>query len=304
MNDSTSAELQPGLILRGPRPRLADFRLAVFDMDSTLIAIECIDEIAALAGKGEQVAAITEAAMRGEITDFRESLSRRLALLEGQPESLLQRVLSERLRFMPGARELCAALKAAGLRLALVSGGFTFFSDYVARELGMDAVRANQLELRDGRLTGRVTLQDWGDVVDGAEKRRFLLAQGPGLPYALRPGARALIIAPGGGIDIARALASGSTDVVAVESNSIIANTIMRDEFADASRRIYQRPEVHVVTGDPRNFVRGTTRRFEVVQATQLGTSAATAAPGALSFAENNLLTVDAFREYLRGIKL
>ena len=165
------------LITQGITPplHLSDFRFAAFDMDSTLIAIECIDEIAALAGVGAQVAAITEAAMRGEISDFRESLSRRLALLAGQPESLLDRVLSERLRFNPGARELCAALKGAGLKLGLVSGGFTHFTRHVAAELGMDFVRANELEVVDGRLTGRVRLQAWGDVVDSAEKRRFLL---------------------------------------------------------------------------------------------------------------------------------
>ena len=172
-----AVELSPGLLLRGERRRLAEFRLAVFDMDSTLIAIECIDEIAQLAGQGEAVAAITEAAMRGEISDFRESLARRLALLAGQPEALLQRVLDERLRFNPGARELCAALKAAGLRLALVSGGFSFFTRYVAEQLGMDAVRANALEIEAGRLSGRVLMQDWGDVVDGAEKQRFLREQ-------------------------------------------------------------------------------------------------------------------------------
>lgn len=109
-----------------PPLRLADFKLAAFDMDSTLIGIECIDEIAALADKGQQVAAITEAAMRGEITDFRDSLQRRLAILAGVPAAVLDRVLAERLRFNPGARELCAALKAAGLKLVLVSGGFTF----------------------------------------------------------------------------------------------------------------------------------------------------------------------------------
>lgn len=172
-------EIATGLILYRATDaaplRLADFRFAAFDMDSTLIAIECIDEIAALAGVGEQVAAVTEAAMRGEITDFRESLSRRLALLAGQPESLLDRVLRERLRFNPGARELCAALKAAGLTLGLVSGGFTHFTRFVAAELGMDVVRANELEVVDGHLTGRVLMQPWGDVVDGAEKRRFLL---------------------------------------------------------------------------------------------------------------------------------
>ena len=144
-------------------------------MDSTLISIECIDEIAAMAGKGAEVAAITEAAMRGEITDFKESLRRRLALLVGTPASVLDRVLAERLTFNPGARELCAGLKAAGLKLVLVSGGFTFFTAYVARELGMDYVRSNELEIVDGALTGRVVMQAWGDICDGAEKRRMLL---------------------------------------------------------------------------------------------------------------------------------
>jgi phosphoserine phosphatase len=169
------------LVLQGFTPplRLADFKLAAFDMDSTLISIECIDEIAALAGKGAEVAAITEAAMGGipggEIPDFKDSLRRRLALLVGTPAAVLDRVLSERLRFNPGARELCAALKAAGLKLVLVSGGFTFFTAYVARELGMDFVRSNELEIEGGVLTGRVAMQDWGDICDGAEKRRMLL---------------------------------------------------------------------------------------------------------------------------------
>ncbi|PZP36553.1 MAG: phosphoserine phosphatase SerB [Roseateles depolymerans] len=165
------------LTLRGLTPplNLADFRLAAFDMDSTLISIECIDEIAALAGKGDEVAAITEAAMRGEIADFRESLRRRLGILTGTPASVLERVATERLRFNPGARELCAALKAAGLKLVLVSGGFTYFTRIVAAELGMDFVRSNELEIVDGALTGRVVMQSWGDVCDGDEKRRMLL---------------------------------------------------------------------------------------------------------------------------------
>lgn len=167
----------PGLVLRdGPAlPPLSHFKLAAFDMDSTLISIECIDEIAALAGKGDEVAAITEAAMRGEITDFRDSLRRRLAILQGVPASVLDRVLAERLTFNPGARELCAALKAAGLKLVLVSGGFTFFTRFVAAELGMDFVRSNELEIADRALTGRVVMQDWGDICDGEEKRRMLL---------------------------------------------------------------------------------------------------------------------------------
>jgi phosphoserine phosphatase len=164
------------LVTQGFTPplRLSDFRLAAFDMDSTLINIECIDEIAAAAGKKEEVAAITEAAMRGEISDFKDSLRRRLALLHGVPVSALEQVLQERLQFNPGARELCAALKAAGLKLLLVSGGFTFFTRYVAAELGMDWVRSNELEIVDGQLTGALVMQPWGEICDGEEKRRML----------------------------------------------------------------------------------------------------------------------------------
>jgi phosphoserine phosphatase len=166
-----------GLVLRdGPcLPPLSHFKLAAFDMDSTLISIECIDEIAALAGKGTEVAAITEAAMRGEITDFKDSLRRRLAILAGVPATVLDRVLAERLTFNPGARELCAALKAAGLKLVLVSGGFTYFTRFVAAELGMDFVRSNELEIKGDALTGRVVMQDWGDICDGEQKRLMLL---------------------------------------------------------------------------------------------------------------------------------
>ncbi len=170
-----------GLVVQaGPAlPPLSHFKLAAFDMDSTLISIECIDEIAALAGKGAEVAAITEAAMGGipggEIPDFKDSLRRRLALLAGVPASVLDRVLAERLTFNPGARELCAAMKAAGLTLVLVSGGFTFFTRFVAAELGMDFVRSNELEMANGALTGRVVMQDWGDICDGEQKRLMLL---------------------------------------------------------------------------------------------------------------------------------
>lgn len=169
----------PPLVTQGFTPplRLADFRIAAFDMDSTLINIECIDEIAAAAGKKAEVAAITEAAMRGEITDFKDSLRRRLALLKGVPSSALEQVLTERLQFNPGARALCAALKAAGLKLLLVSGGFTYFTRFVAAELGMDYVRSNELEFDAiGALTGGLVMQPWGEICDGEEKRRMLLA--------------------------------------------------------------------------------------------------------------------------------
>jgi len=167
----------PPLVIQGFTPplRLADFRLAAFDMDSTLINIECIDEIADVAGKKAEVAAITEAAMRGEIPDFKDSLRRRLALLQGVPASALDRVLHERLQFNPGARALCAALKAGGLKLLLVSGGFTHFTAHVAAELGMDFVRSNELEIKNGHLTGRLVMQPWGEICDGDEKRRMLL---------------------------------------------------------------------------------------------------------------------------------
>ena len=155
--------------------QLTDFKLAAFDMDSTLINIECIDEIADAAGKKAEVAAITEATMRGEITDFKDSLRRRLALLKGVPESALEEVYAKRLQINPGVKKTATALKAAGIKLLLVSGGFTFFSDRVAKRLGFDFARANVLEIENGLLTGRVAPQAWGDIVDGNEKKTMLL---------------------------------------------------------------------------------------------------------------------------------
>lgn len=155
--------------------RLADFKLIAFDMDSTLINIECIDEIADAAGRKAEVAAITEAAMRGEIADFKESLRRRVALLRGVPATHLENVFTERLRLNPGASELLKACKAAGLKTLLVSGGFTFFANRVRALLDMDFARSNVLEIEDGHLTGTVATQSWGDICDGAEKRRVLL---------------------------------------------------------------------------------------------------------------------------------
>jgi len=167
----------PGLVLQGfSAPlRLADFKLIAFDMDSTLINIECVDEIADAAGRKAEVAAITEAAMRGEIADYKDSLRRRVALLRGVTLAHMHEVLTQRLRLNPGAAALVRACQAAGLKTLLVSGGFTFFTDAVQSMLGIDWTRSNVLELQDGVLTGRLVDQAWGDICDGEEKRRMLL---------------------------------------------------------------------------------------------------------------------------------
>jgi phosphoserine phosphatase len=167
----------PGLVLQGFTPplRLADFRLIAFDMDSTLINIECVDEIADAAGRKAEVAAITEAAMRGEIADYKESLRHRVRLLTGVTLSQMQQVLDQRLQLNPGAAALVRACQAAGLKTLLVSGGFTFFTDAVRDRLRIDWSRSNVLEVANGLLTGRMVDQTWGDICDGEEKRRMLL---------------------------------------------------------------------------------------------------------------------------------
>jgi phosphoserine phosphatase len=147
--------------------RLGDYKLVAMDMDSTLITIECIDEIADMQGLKPQVAAITEAAMRGEL-EFSESLTRRVALLEGLDASALERVYVERLRLSMGAEKMLAGVKAAGLKTLLVSGGFTFFTARLKERLGLDYTHANELEIVDGKLTGRVV----GGIVDAEEKKR------------------------------------------------------------------------------------------------------------------------------------
>lgn len=173
----TTTEFAPGLLTRrfSPLLNLQDFKLIAFDMDSTLISIECIDEIAAAVGKKAEVAAITEAAMRGEIADYSQSLRRRLALLHGVTQADLERVYNERLRFNPGAQALIERCQQAGLKVLLVSGGFTFFADRVKAQLGIDFARANQLEMRDGALTGGLVEQAWGSICDGEQKRRTVL---------------------------------------------------------------------------------------------------------------------------------
>jgi len=152
-----------------PTLRLADFRLLALDMDSTLIDGESLDEVAQLAGKGQEVAAITAAAMRGEIGDYKESLRRRVAMLAGAEAGLLQRVL-DGLRLSPGAEALLRACRAAGLKTLLVTGGFTFFTEVLRQRLGFDYTRANELEIVDGRLTGRVSGPGGGEIVDADGK--------------------------------------------------------------------------------------------------------------------------------------
>ncbi len=178
---TTATEFAPGLTVQGFTPplKLSDFKLIAFDMDSTLISIECVDEIADAVGKKAEVAAITEAAMRGDIADYKDSLRQRVALLRGVTVADMEQVYTERLRINPGAAELIKACKAAGLKVLLVSGGFTFFSERVRQTLGIDFTRANVLEVESGpncgQLTGRMVDQPWGDICDGAEKRRTLL---------------------------------------------------------------------------------------------------------------------------------
>lgn len=151
---------------------LHDCKVLATDMDSTLINIECIDEIADMVGRKAEVAAITEAAMRGEITDFAESLRRRVALLKGVQVSALERVYNERLRLNMGAERLIESAKQAGLKIMLVSGGFTFFTDRLQQRLGLDVAHANVLEIVDDTLTGHVL----GDIVDAQGKAQYLKA--------------------------------------------------------------------------------------------------------------------------------
>lgn len=174
----TSTEISPGLVVQGFTPplKLSNFKLIAFDMDSTLINIECIDEIADAAGRKAEVAAITEAAMRGEITDFKDSLRRRLALLQGVSVASMEAVYAERLQINPGAKNLIDTCQAAGMKVLLVSGGFTFFADRVKQRLNIDFARSNLLEVVDGKLTGRLITQAWGEICDGEEKRRTVLA--------------------------------------------------------------------------------------------------------------------------------
>jgi phosphoserine phosphatase len=152
--------------------RLSDCKVLAMDMDSTLINIECIDEIAAFGGVKEQVASITEAAMRGEIKDFSESLTRRVAFLKGLSSDVLQSVYEQKLRLNPGAEQLVATAKQAGLKVLLVSGGFTFFTEKLKARIGLDAAHANVLGAENGLLTGQVV----GRILDAQGKADTLRA--------------------------------------------------------------------------------------------------------------------------------
>jgi len=173
----SNANTFQGMTVKGFTPPLllSDFKLIAFDMDSTLINIECVDEIADAAGRKAEVAAITEAAMRGEITDYKDSLRKRVTLLKGVTMAHMEEVLNNRLQLNPGAEKLVKACQAAGMKVLLVSGGFTFFTDHVRDRLGINWTRSNVLEVVNGELTGRMVDQDWGDICDGEEKRKMLL---------------------------------------------------------------------------------------------------------------------------------
>jgi phosphoserine phosphatase len=148
--------------------RLGDLKLVAMDMDSTLITIECIDELGAMAGKKAEIAGITAQAMRGEI-EYQESLRRRVHLLAGLHEEVLERVYAERLKLTPGAESLIWACKAKGVKLLLVSGGFTYFVDRLRERLGFDYAASNLLEIANGRLTGNLT----GPIFDADSKARM-----------------------------------------------------------------------------------------------------------------------------------
>ena len=187
-----------------PGARFADFRLVAMDMDSTLITIECIDEIADLAGLKPQVAAITAAAMRGEI-DFRQSLVRRISLLKGLSTDALRRVYDERLRLSPGAEPLLDRARRSGAKTLLVSGGFTYFTDRLKARLGLDYTLANALGASGGCLDGTVR----GEIVDAeakaAEVRRVResLGIGPHQVMVLGDGANDLAMMAEAGVSIA-----------------------------------------------------------------------------------------------------
>ncbi len=181
-----------------------DVALLVTDMDSTLISIECVDEIADFIGAKPQVSAITEAAMRGEI-DFETSLRQRVSLLKGLDVKVLEQVYQDRLQLNPGAKTLLKGLKERGIKTALVSGGFTFFTERLKKELGLDYTMANVLEEQDGLLTGKVV----GEICGAQAKADFLLEHcqklsiSPSQVIAMGDGANDLLMMHEAGLSVA-----------------------------------------------------------------------------------------------------
>lgn len=199
---AAAAGLDWGFVPAGRR--LRDFKLVALDMDSTLIAVECLDELAVLAGVGPEVAALTEAAMRGEV-GFEESFDRRLACLAGVDAGLLDRVFEERVRLSPGAERLVRLLRQNGVKVLLVTGGFATFATRLQARLGLDFVAANTPEVVAGRLTGRLT----GEVLGAEGKRAALLATAarlgvtPAQTAAVGDGANDLAMLAAAGVGIA-----------------------------------------------------------------------------------------------------
>ena len=160
-------KLDPAFV--DPHLQLSAFRLLALDMDSTLVNLETLDEVAAYAGKGAEVAAITEAAMRGEL-DYKQSLRRRVSMLKDVDADVLARVYDEKLTLNVGAERLVSSCRKAGLKILLATGGFTFFTSRIKTKLDIDYTRSNELVVEDGRLTGEVTGPDGGEIIDAEGK--------------------------------------------------------------------------------------------------------------------------------------
>jgi phosphoserine phosphatase len=202
---SIAAQFNSDLCFLNADLESANIKVLAMDMDSTLINIECIDEIADFIGKKAAVVQITEATMRGEIKDFQESLRRRVALLEGVSADALEAVYRERLQLNPGAAELLAGANQRGLYTLLVSGGFTFFTEKLRQQLGFKQAQANTLEIINGKLTGKVL----GEIVDGVAKASYLdeacrlLGCTRASAITIGDGANDLLMMNGSGISIA-----------------------------------------------------------------------------------------------------